>query len=98
MFAGNTKGGVEVEPAVRRAAPSRNSNQPVGLDSLVLCALKDTHLALLGDLSRRVVRQSIRLVNQDRVGAMELSINANSVFLGSKIRISLLQDSAIRLH
>jgi hypothetical protein len=98
MFAGNTKGGVEVEPAVRRAAPSRNSNQRVGLDSLVLCALKDTHLALLGDLSRRVVRQSIRLVNQDRVGAMELSINANSVFLGGKIWISLLQDSAIRLH
>lgn len=43
MFAGNTKGGVEVEPAVRRAAPSRNSNQRVGLDSLH--ALKDTHLA-----------------------------------------------------
>lgn len=34
LFVGYTKGGVKVEPAIRRAAPSRNSDQSVGIDSL----------------------------------------------------------------
>ena len=41
------KGGVEVEPAIRRAVPSRKSNHLVGMDSLVVCVSEDS---LSGDL------------------------------------------------
>lgn len=34
MSVGSKKGGVEVESAIRRAAPARNSNRGVGTNSL----------------------------------------------------------------
>jgi len=44
MFVGTTKGGAEVESAIRRAAPSRKPNQRAGPNSLVVFVLKDAHL------------------------------------------------------
>ena len=89
-----------MEPAVRRAAPSRNSNQRVGLDSL------HSSLRLEGYASGHFQVTCAGELSDNRftlyIKTMWAFWNHQSMqkvcFLVGKIRISHLQDSAIRLH